>query len=424
MSAFMAAQRVAMAVLEHEDKGERLFRDGPVGGVVPEMIPLLEPQAMRVDLERLFDILKQDPALRQVRFDSRRAIAWLKRVMHERPKTDDEAAAWMDQVAAEFAADGANRKVVEGVIDHLLRAAPRWAEDPEDLRCLAAGIIFASVAMKDTDVNPLTAMLFRLAVDEAIEEADERKWLLDALELDIAQVEDACLSGAPIPSEDLVDAFSQMSSHDQEKLRDIAEQQVDSLRHQIVAEDFQVLLPVPCVLEPLMALLEFFERSAQNNSNDEPGAAWNEELEDLLGESVREELHEEDRRLYSEVCEDWLATKASHFPEQEPLVRTLRQLVLSDSLVTVEDALVLATLTRFRFSTVPGAPEIHLDYTGVDGEDLERYGDYLVQRGYPALALRTYRASEAVRSPSESLKTKIANLTKAVEGGGGGGGAS
>lgn len=418
--AFMVAQTVAVAARGGETAGggDQGTQHGPPGGVAPEMIPLLEPRAMMEDTKGLSIILSEDPELRLVRFDAARAAAWLNAVTHERPEKEDEANAWLDQVAADFAADDANRPVVEGLRDHLLEAAPRWADRPADLRYLAAGVLFATMVETDPGTNPLTAMLFRLSLSEAFEEADERDRLLDSLGVDIGHATKACAAGEDVLPEGFDDAFERMPNKDQEKLRDLAEKQIDELRQQILAKDCQARLPIPCVIEPVLAMLELFRQLDTLEADDERREDMIKRIHALVTESAREKLHAEDRRLFVEICEHWLATEASEYPKQEPLMRTLRQFGVSDSLGTVEDALVLATLSRFQLPAVPGAPRIHFDSLEVDGGELERYGDFLGQRGYPTLALRMYRASRASKPQSPALEAKIADLKKELGRGG------
>jgi hypothetical protein len=170
MTAFMAAQTIVMAALGGEATVDHGVQNGPLGGVVPEMIPLLEPRAMMEDAKGLVTIFKQDPELRQVRFNTVSATGWLNAVIHERPEGKEDANAWLDEIAAEFAAHGANRPVVEGLSEQLLKAAPRWVVRPAALRYIAAGYFFATMAEKDHGTNPLTAMLFRLSVWEPLED--------------------------------------------------------------------------------------------------------------------------------------------------------------------------------------------------------------------------------------------------------------
>lgn len=413
MAAFMAAQTVAMAAQEGEDGVSAGPAPGPIGGVTPEMIPLLETDAVMKDLAWLRQIFLEDPELKRVRFDAERATARLLEVQDERPEGAEEVAFWLDCIAAEFAADSANRPMVEGLTERLLQAAPRWRERPCGLRPLVAGYMLATMAKTDDGPNPLTAMLFRLSVDDALDHIEAQKRLFESAGVDIDQAKETCAedaAGKAVPPNGPFGAFSRLPKKDQKKLHRFAERLIEKMRKQIIGEDFQMHLPIACVIGPVLAQLELMRQHPGLAPDDERFEAVVEQLRELVKMSALRELHPEDRRLYLEACEHWLATEASAYPKQVSLVQTLCRMVASESLWTVEDALILVTLSRMRFLAVPGEPMLNFDSLEPDAGELERYGDFLVERGYPTLALRFYQAIKAMHPPSPELTAKIADL--------------
>jgi hypothetical protein len=337
----------------------------------PELVPRLrDAETTGKDLRQLGAMLERDRDLRTVRLSGPRVARFLAAQNKDGPELEGaELDRFVDQTAARYVeseADGAT--LMDRLLEQLNRAARRPRPAPE-LRALALGVLYAALdkdraPSESLGPNPLVCAVFRLSLAEELRR----------------RAEPGALKGGRPGA--VAHAQGKLAPELAAELQHSGERMLEDLRLAIRQNRFPVLLPNPSLL-PLFVRIEQRQRSGKEPTQGELGT--------LVAQAVGEWLPE-DRKLFAAELERWLEQHADAAPELIGQVRSVHALVAGECVEPLDVELALAALRQGRGTPVAGEPPPAAggNEAALSSDYLERYGDFLREHGYPALARRTY----------------------------------
>ena len=369
----------------------------------PRLVPnLADIDAAHRDLASLTKLFRSDPALDHVRFASAEVMRFLDRVLPEDAPADaPDASELMDELAFRFVEE-TGATLPDDLGTQLVDAARRPGRSLDELRALAAGVIYATAGQQQggAEVNPLVAVVFRLTAAEAVQAGGLVQDAAERLNLGDANAEDLLAHKGEI--DDVVQEL--VAGASPETLRQIErqwEKTIAPVREAIRDGRFPPLLPMASVLPTVVTV--------RARAQPRPGK---EATHEAVQRSI-DALGEEDAALYGASLDRWLAEYAdgadAGIVEQVELVRML---VTDGSLAALDWELVMAALRHGLPETLPDeglAVAALLDDTGAPSvAGLEGYGDLLRENGYPALARKAWRLCAELGPLPDSVSEKLA----------------
>lgn len=167
----------------------------------PDLIPQMHrAESFAADMENLDRLFEEDPHLLEVRFDGPELLAFVaedleaeeeagegeagqepeQHVGAEALSADDPESGEphrLEQWASRYLAEVEGPEALGNVEDALLEAAPRWVQNPSDLRALALGVVLAGLGDEGAEEegappNPLHFLIFQRTLREALEAID------------------------------------------------------------------------------------------------------------------------------------------------------------------------------------------------------------------------------------------------------------
>ena len=359
----------------------------------PEIVPrLLDGERTSRDLGQLGSLLERDPDLRRLRWSGSKVARYLAAQSKDGPELEGEQLdRFVEQVAQRYAdtePDGA--ELLGRLLEPLTRAA-RKPRSKDELRALALGVLYAALEgdrspHQSFGPNPLVCAIFRLSLNEELRRR--------AKGMTPKRGQAGALAGA----------HGKLAPEVAAELQHSGERMLEDLRRCIRQARFPVLLPNASLL-PLFSRIEQRQRTTPAPSRDEVRAM----VERAVGEWVPE-----DRRLFGELLEAWSEKNPGAAPEAIGQVRSVQALVAGECLEPLDEELALAAVRQGRGSPVAGEPPPTANESEItlSVEYLERYGDFLVAKGFPVLGRRTYALCAEQGPMPASVADKLGRLTK------------
>ncbi len=355
-------------------------------------------------LKRMF---QEDPGLRAARFTGSLLREFVLDAMRE-AGDDDRTPEFYNRIMRRYLREVEDPVVLGDLGDLMREAVPRWSGDPDALRALALGVALQMLedAVEEDEVpesdepNPLHWMILELTLEELTRSEEALlDWIggaggPEALRQRLARGEPLPLTS--LPFDDAGTVLPQGKTEATEKF-------LGEFAREIQGGGLPVTLPLASVL-PAVVRLALCQREAEPTP---------EQIADLIA-GAADELGPEDAEVLDAALKEWLEEHADG-ADEATLVRIgcLRTLLAGGSFGSLEDALVFATLKSGLTMDIEGAPPLPEGEEGggildaLTPEYLERYGDFLWEKGLPEMARRTWKLCGLFGPLSPSVEEKL-----------------
>ena len=378
-----------------------LRRPGPPPAA---MLPRLDNlEAMADDMNLLVKLMDEDPDLCKIRFPPAQVSRFFDKHLPDDFETlsKDESDEIIDHIANRFNRKHDQTPVFKAFMDAVVRVGRR-VQDMSELRALSLGYFLAISETADTDDQfkggPLAVAFFRISLFTGDPDSEGLDRAFDALK---------GFAAKGLKRGEMPDDIDEIVSSIKEQMPDDVLQALD----QITAEandvfdavrdgEFPVLLPYPCVAKLLWSMKQTIDHEDEKTT---------ERLKDLLHQTVTD-FCEEDRRLWGQAIRYHMDTGIEpEWEKQARLLLLLLQVPLQDVQVM---EFVVAVLRQARFGRLPWEDEVSSqeDEEEARQDFLERYGDRLLEEGFPTLAARIWSCCEYLGPVPETVKAKIQSL--------------
>ena len=379
-----------------------LRRPGPPPAA---MLPRLDTiEAMTDDMNLLADLMVEDPDLCKIRFPSAQVRRFFDKHLPDDFETisKDESDEIIDHIANRFTRKHDQTSVFKAFMDAVGRVGRR-VQDMSELRALSLGYFLAiSETGADTDDQfkggPLAVAFFRISLfsrephSEGLDRALETLMDFTAEGLEQGEMPDDINAIVSSIKEQMPDDMLQAL----DQITDNANEVFDAVRD----GEFPVLLPFPCVANLISSTKQMMDHDKEQTP---------ERLKDLLLQTVTD-FCEEDQRLWGQAIRYHMDTGIEPGVEKQArLLLLFLQVPLGDDQIL---EFVVATLRHARFGSLPWEDEVSSqeDEEEVRQDFLERYGDRLLEEGFPTLAARIWSCCEPLGPMPEAVKEKIQSL--------------
>lgn len=349
----------------------------------PALIPRMNGlEEMYQDFDALCDILETDNVLREVRFDRKRAAHFLTAEL-QTADTVEATEEQLDVIAQRYFLEVEDGKLPGDIIDKLFDAAAR-VSDVDVLRSLALGVLLGTATETMSDgPNPLVAILFRLSIKELVRSYHTINELVERLGGE-ETVRTAIATSDQTMNRKIEGMTTALKPEDRRLLEGVFDETTRHIEQSIRQGGFPVPLSLVSVLPLLVDLARF--------SPETPTAS---DLKEALLAAC-DGLVDEDLRLYGKLLQQWLDTAPRDDPETTSMVSMVFALVTAGSLQPLDWPLMISAVQHGGNSLLPGEDDLlaELGEDFLEPSSLERYADFLENRGYVALAQRTRELSQ------------------------------
>lgn len=362
------------------------------------------------DLSTLTRLFQEDPDLKEIRFAKHRLRDFLLQAARDEGG-EDLPPEFYHGVKLRYLLEVEPPSALGDLTEQMLKAVPRWLDDPSALRSLALGVALEVLenTVEEEDPsdtgkeNPLYTTILELTIKDLLE--DEERWM-EWLE-DVGGpegVQERLAKGEPFP----IKTFPVEIAHQFiERLQEEGPEAVEAMVREIREGGLPVGLPfasvLPCLVRIVLSHREGIEPTPEQVIR--------------FVEDTAEELGPEDAELFDLVLAEWVEEHGDEADEA-----TLTRVGIVRSVLTSYDGfgplgptLVLITMRDLNFTEMEGAPPLPMEEgqsaaDGITPEFLERYGDFLWEEDLPAMALRTWNLCRLFGPLSPSVREKLSRM--------------
>ena len=378
-----------------------------------EMIPCItDVKKFSTDMGELEDLLVDDPALREVRFNQERVTRHYIENRPENPPEDpDDALEVLDRLSFDYVAKHEEKEVFERCREALLKAGKR-AQLMRVLRALCLGEVLLTLG---DETNLVAACLYRIALGDRLERENTESTLMN-------KVKGVLSRGGIEPTLDAVKkavfderAAEQLLAEDDGSLTALVkdtESKLEELRDNICDGHFPVLAPTSTVL-PLYVAATVAARRGET--------VGQKQTEELV-KRILADWGDDDTRLYASLLSEWLEVDDGSHPDVTAKVRLLHSMAQLGGLSPITADLVYGSVTTGRLAMTDWEDKMEPD-AGPGAEDgipvlsaefLEAYGDAMLEHGYKQIALRVWELCEMLGPVPDSVARKMSNARKSA----------